>query len=115
MNLKSYEQGDVVVIEIDGRLDAEHAEALRNEFLRQITNHRLFVLDLAKMDYLDSTGLGAVVFCLKSSKEYGGSLMLANLCPKPRMIFEITRAYKLFEIFDSLEAAIEASKSAGQK
>ncbi len=108
MEIKSYERDGVVIIEVNGRLDAEHAEALRTEFLQQITSHRKFVLDLAGMDYLDSTGLGAVVFCLKSSNEYGGCLKLANLGSKPRMIFTITRAYKIFDIYDDLDSAVNA-------
>ncbi len=111
MKVTHYEEDGVVVISVDGRLDAEHAEALRNEFLGLITSCRRFVLDLAGMDYLDSTGLGAIVFCLKSSNEYGGSLKLANLGSKPRMIFEITRAYKIFDIYDDLAAAIQAVKA----
>ncbi|MEA4861772.1 MAG: STAS domain-containing protein [Victivallaceae bacterium] len=111
MDLKSYERDGVLVIQIDGRLDAEFAETLRSEFLKQIANHRRFVLDLAGMEYLDSTGLGAIVFCLKSSNEYNGKLALANLGSKPRMIFTITRAYKIFDIYDDLDSAIKAVKA----
>lgn len=108
MELKSFERNGAMVIEINGRLDAEYAEALRSEFLKQIGSYRKFVLDLAGMDYLDSTGLGAIVFCLKSSNEYDGKLVLANLGSKPRMIFTITRAYKIFDIYDDLDSAINA-------
>ncbi len=111
MKIGSYEKGPVVVITVAGRLDAEHAELLRNEFLKLVTTHRRFVLDLKEMEYLDSTGLGAIVFCLKSSNEYGGTLKLANLADKARMIFEITRAYRIFDIYDSLDAALEAAEN----
>lgn len=85
-------------------------EDLRNAFLKLFADHRRFVFDLAGMDYLDSTGLGAIVFCLKSCTEFNGTFKLANLTDKPRMIFEITKAYRIFDIYDSLEEAINAAK-----
>ena len=108
MELKTYERDGAEVIEINGRLDAEFAETLRSEFLKLIASHRKFVLDLSGMEYLDSTGLGAIVFCLKSSSEYNGKLVLANLGSKPRMIFTITRASKIFDIYDDLDSALNA-------
>lgn len=108
MEINVYERSGVTVIELSGRLDAEHAEKLRSKFLSLLEKHRNFAVDCTKMEYLDSTGLGAMVFCMKSSNEYGGGLRLANLTPKVQMIFEITRAYRVFDIYDSLDAAISA-------
>lgn len=108
MEINVYDKSKVMVIELSGRLDAEHAETLRSEFLRLLEKYRNFVIDCTKMEYLDSTGLGAMVFCMKSSNEYGGALRLANLTPKVQMIFEITRAYRVFDIYDNLDAAVAA-------
>ncbi len=108
MEISSYEKSGVIVIVPEGRLDAQFAEALRAEFLKHIATHRRFVLDCHGLDYLDSTGLGVMVFCLKSSNEYGGDLKLACVTESARMILEITRAYKIFDIYDTLDAAIEA-------
>ncbi|MDD2403061.1 MAG: STAS domain-containing protein [Victivallaceae bacterium] len=108
MEINAYEESGVKVIELSGRLDAENAEKLRTEFLLFLEKNRNFVINCSNLEYLDSTGLGAMVFCMKSSNEYGGVLRLANLTPKVQMIFEITRAYRVFEIYDSLDAAIAA-------
>ncbi|MDD4180732.1 MAG: STAS domain-containing protein [Victivallaceae bacterium] len=108
MEINVYEKSGVMVIELSGRLDAEHAEKLRTEFLKLLEKYRNFAVDCTKMEYLDSTGLGAMVFCMKSSNEYGGALRLANLTPKVQMIFEITRAYRVFDIYDNLDAAVAA-------
>ena len=110
MVISGYEKNGVAVVEIKGRLAAESVEDLRNAFLKLFADHRRFVFDLAGMDYLDSTGLGAIVFCLKSCTEFNGTFKLANLTDKPRMIFEITKAYRIFDIYDSLEEAINAAK-----
>lgn len=103
-------ENGVVILAISGRLTAENVDVLRNSFLDLFSKHRRFVFDLAKMDYLDSTGLGAIVFCRKSCDECKGTLILANLSDKPRMIFEITRANRIFDVYDSVEAAVNAAR-----
>lgn len=108
MEIKSRIEGQVAVVEISGRLSAENVDVLRNEFMELFNNHRCFVFDLDKMEYLDSTGLGAIVFCLKTCKEFGGTLKIANLKDKPRIIFEITKAHRIFDIYDNLDMAIAA-------
>ena len=65
-----------------------------------------FVFDRSRCDFVDSTGLGTIVACLKSASQGGGDIHIANLQSKPRMVFDITRAHKIFHIFDDLEAAI---------
>lgn len=108
MEIKSYEHADVTVIDISGRLDAEHAEGLKAEFRKLAQPEPKVVFNLKGLEYLDSTGLGAIVYCLKNCNERGGKLKLANLGEKPRMIFEITRAYRIFDIYDDLDLAIAA-------
>lgn len=108
MDITSRDESGVMVMSIGGRLDAEHAELLKNEFRKLLSPGTRMVMDLEKLDYLDSTGLGALVFCLKNCNERGGKLKLASLGEKPRMIFEITRAYRIFDIYDDLGQAIAA-------
>lgn len=108
MEIKSYEDNGVIVMSIAGRLDAENAETLKTEFKKKLQSETKIVFDLRDLEYLDSTGLGAIVFCLKNCNESHGKLKLANLGEPPRMIFEVTRAYRLFDIYDSLEQAISA-------
>lgn len=62
------------------------------------------------MDYIDSTGLGVVVRFFKEFTAQGGKFALASLQPKPKLVFEITRAYKIFDIFDSADLAAESFK-----
>lgn len=110
MELKCYDKDGVTVIEIHGRLSAENVEVLRERFLELFTKQRYFVFDLANMENLDSTGLGTIVFCLKSCTEFDGTLKLAHLSQKARLIFDITKAYRVFDIYDNLDEAIKAAK-----
>ncbi|MDF7797928.1 STAS domain-containing protein [Pontiellaceae bacterium B1224] len=65
-----------------------------------------YVINLESVDFMDSAGLGTLIAVLKRISERGGDMKIANLQKKPRMVFEITRAYKVFEIYESVEDAI---------
>ena len=108
MRIVAREEDEVVIFELIGRLDFEHAELVKREFQRQLGTTGKCIFDLARMEYLDCAGLGALVFCLKRSNELGGALKLIRLSGSPRQLFELTRAYKLFEIYDAPETALAA-------
>jgi anti-sigma B factor antagonist len=64
---------------------------------------------LGEVDLMDSAGLGALMAVLKRVSEEGSDMCIARLQKKPRMVFELTRAYKVFEIYDDVEEALSAS------
>ena len=105
----NYEQtGKIGIIGIIGRLDASNEKELKEIFRPYLTETVNFVLDCTQLEFVDSTGLGAIISILKSSTEMNGDIYIANLQEKPMMLFEITRAYKIFEIFDDVVTAAAA-------
>jgi len=106
MEISNFENDGIEIIQIKGHLSAENAETLRSKFLELFANQRKFVFDLSEMENLDSTGLGTLVFCT----EFNGTLKLANLAPRAKMIFEITKAFRIFDIYDELDEAIRAAR-----
>lgn len=110
MKLKSYKKNDIVVIEISGRLNAVNVHLLQNKFQEFCPEENSFVFNLAPLEYLDSTGLGGVVACLKTAADNNGDVKIACLQNKTKMVFEITRAYKIFDIFEDVDTALAAFK-----
>lgn len=101
----------VGVVKISMALTAATVDSFRDQFLQWQESERgikNYVVDLAAVDFMDSAGLGTLIAALKRIAERGGDLKVANLQKKPRMVFEITRAYKVFEIYDSVEDALWA-------
>ncbi len=99
------------VVRLHGPLTAASADAFRDRFIRWLEDAavvRHIVIDLAAAEFLDSAGLGALVALLKRVTERGGDLKLAGMPKKVRMIFEITRAHRIFEIFETVEEALES-------
>ena len=108
MIINSEIKDGVNVLVLKGRLDASSASELKNKYVELGTDHPNYVFDLSEVDFMDSTGLGSIVSCLKSAVENDGNVKIAALQPKPRMVFEITRAYKIFDIFDDVDSAVES-------
>jgi anti-sigma B factor antagonist len=106
MQVNFRQDNSVGIIEVEGRLDAYNAPELRAKYDSVADKAVNFVFDMAKCEFIDSTGLGTIVACLKSASQGGGDIHIANLQSKPRMVFDITRAHKIFHIFDDIDAAV---------
>ena len=66
------------------------------------------VLDLSSVEFADSTFLGAIVSGLKKVTLVKGDIKILGLQPPVRAMFELTRLYKVFEIFDNKDDAIKS-------
>lgn len=94
-----------VKVEISGRLVASCSEELRDAVAREIDSCPNVLCDLSQMTHIDSSGLGTLVHILQLCKTKGGICRLACLQPHPRIVFDITKVFRVFEIFDTIEAA----------
>jgi len=99
----------VDVLRLEGRLDASSANDLKEKVNILAQEKRLsFVIDMAAIDFIDSSGLGSLVSSLRSVNKLGGDIKIASLKDAVRSIFELTRLHRIFEIFDDPEAAVKS-------
>lgn len=102
-------QNDVVVVTVIGELDVATAPRLRQAIAAVTADgHRRVVVDLAGVDFLDSTGLGVLLGAVKRTRSSGGGLALARAVPQVARVFEITRLVEILPLHDSVEAAVTA-------
>ena len=95
------------VLAVKGEVDVYTAPRLREKLVELVSQDKLQVIvDLEGVDFLDSTGLGVLVGGLKRLRSHDGDLGL--VCSQPRVlkVFEITGLTKVFEIHNSLDAAV---------
>ena len=105
----SKEQG-IAVVQVSHALTAATVDTFREQlsgWQAAEADVKDYVMDLGQVDFMDSAGLGTLIAVLKRITERGGDMKIAGLQQKPRMVFEITRAYKVFEIYDTVAEALE--------
>jgi anti-sigma B factor antagonist len=102
LSLETREANDHVIIEVSGEIDVYTAPKLRECITGLVDEgHRKLVVDLEKVEFMDSTGLGVLVGGLKRVRTHEGSLEL--VCTQERLlkIFRITGLGKVFAIYGS--------------
>ena len=105
--LTTEHQQNVVIARVtEKRVDASKAPAFTSEMSTIIEGGaNRIVLDLSAVDFIDSSGLGAVVSCLKRLGPTG-SLAIAGAHDAVRRLFTLTRMDKVFRLHDNVEAAV---------
>lgn len=108
MELNFRTQEEVGIIGVVGRLDAANTWEFQSKFIEYLTRTNRFVLDLEELESLDSAGLSEIVSCLKAASEVGGDIKIVGLQQQPRILFETTRADRIFDMYDEVDSAIDS-------
>jgi anti-sigma B factor antagonist len=107
LNLSTREVDGVTVVTVGGEIDVYTAPKLRDKITELVAagSYRMLI-DMERVEFLDSTGLGVLVGGLKKVRAHDGSLEL--ICGQERLlkIFRITGLSKVFVIHDSTEGAL---------
>ena len=109
LSLETRHEGGQTIIEVGGEIDVYTAPKLRDKITELVGNGEYnLVIDMEKVDFLDSTGLGVLVGGLKKVRAHDGSLQL--VCNQERLlkIFRITGLAKVFVIHESADQALAA-------
>jgi len=109
MQITERQINDIQILELAGRFDT----ATANSVLQHIDSATAqppakVVVNLEKVSFVDSTGLSTLVQGTKQSRMQNGDLYICGLQQPVRIIFELTRLDKFFEIFPAEEDAITA-------
>ncbi len=99
----------VRVLKLSGGFTRANQATVR-QWLEEVTSKppAYIVINLNEVDLVDSSALATLVYGLKRSRQFNGDVRLCDLQQSIRMIFELTRMDKVFEIFLSEEDAIQA-------
>jgi anti-sigma B factor antagonist len=109
MELSRRTEGDVLVAKAcDQRVDARLATEFKQQLLDLIaTGHPRIALDLSDVDFIDSSGLGAIVAALKSLAGQG-DLVIVGAKPAVANLFKLTRMDKVFRMYSAEAEALAA-------
>jgi anti-sigma B factor antagonist len=95
------------VVQLEGEIDLhvspEVSKALRTAVAKK---PKVLVVDLAKVTYLDSSGLAVLIEGMQKVQEYGGKFALASVQESVKHILDIARLDQVFQIFPDVDSAM---------
>src|ERR1700720_1850885 len=108
--MESRPVGDVLVIQCHGRIVAGNEVLTLHSFVGDfVEKYGDVVLQLDHVEFVDSSGLGAMVRLMQGARSKGGDLKLSGVSPKLLKTLELTKLLSQFETYDSVEEAITAA------
>ena len=97
--------GRLLTVSVDGRFTASSAPYIKEQILSGMADGDSVLFDLKGMDHIDSSGLGTLVQILQKAKHGGGNVVRAGIRPEPKIIFDITKVSRVFDIVPELSDA----------
>jgi anti-sigma B factor antagonist len=109
MNLMTEKIGNVTVVVLPGeQLDASNAKEFKRDVAPLLEGQGKVVFDLAELRFVDSSGLGAFLSSLTQLNASGGDLKLCGMTRPVRVLFELVRMHKIFDIRVTKDEAIRS-------
>ncbi|HEV3214431.1 MAG TPA: STAS domain-containing protein [Vicinamibacterales bacterium] len=113
MEIAERNAGKITVLDLSGKITLGEGDVLLKDKLHSLLNQgrKDVLLNLARVQYVDSAGLGAIVSAYTTMTRDGGSLKLANVTKKLGDLLSITKLLTVFETFDSEDEALRSYKN----
>lgn len=112
MTITTEQVDGVIVAHLDQEtLDASNAREFKTEIAALLAPGAKLIFDLSSLKFVDSSGLGALLSCLRQLNSSGGALKLFAMIKPVRALFELVRMHRVFEIFNTREEAIRSCET----
>jgi len=110
LKIETREVSHVTILDIQGRIIlGDEIGELRSSVRNLITQgKKKIILNLADVDYIDSSGVGELVGCYTTVRNAGGELKLLNLTKKVHDVLYVTKLYTVFDIRDDEFTAVKS-------
>jgi anti-sigma B factor antagonist len=108
LHATSRDSGAVTVVELSGRIALGEGSALLRKTIRNLLSEQRtsILLNLADVNYIDSSGIGELVSAYTSVKNHGGELKLLHLTKKVHDLLQITRLFTVFDVYSDERTAL---------
>ncbi|TGL19073.1 MULTISPECIES: STAS domain-containing protein [Leptospira] len=112
MELKLNTTGKIKTIEIAGKFDIESTEEFESIFNKLIeSSPNLVSIEMSRLDYIDSSGIGSLIKSLNSLKNKKGKLLLVGMKPMIQNVFKLAKLDMFFEIMSSNDFHLKYSNT----
>jgi anti-sigma B factor antagonist len=96
-----------IVLLHEDSLDASNVADFKRELAPTIEDSLKIILDLSMVKFVDSSGLGGILSCLRQISGRGGVLVLCSMSKPVRVLFELVRMHRVFDIVNSRDEALK--------
>ena len=102
--------GDVILVDVSGRITLGEGNVMLREIVRELADkgNKRIVLNLAGVNYIDSSGMGELVKTHTTIRNNGGELKLASLSKRVHDLLQMTRLSSVFDIHKDENSAIQS-------
>lgn len=108
MITKTENRSEVIIVGLSGILEVSLQQTLKDKLIQIAREQNDLVLDFSEVSFIDSSCLGALVSLAKTLREQKGDIKLVRLTEDVQSIFQITRLDRIFEIFETVDSAVES-------
>ena len=97
----------IAIVELPGDiLDASNVKEFKRDITSIIEHENKVIFDMHHLQFVDSSGLGSILSCLRSLNAKGGDLKLCSMSKSVRVLFELVRMHRIFDIYNTREEAL---------
>ena len=98
--------GGMAVVKLQGKLNMVSARSFRDSVVEAVAaGHVRLAIDLSGVDFIDSSGLGALISVLKTTRQAGGDLRIASPNEQVRLVLQLTNMDRLLSAYDDAKSA----------
>ena len=110
LEITTREFGRVVVVDVVGNLTTSDGRTQLRDHIHVLsgTGHKRFLVNLAGVDYVDSSGMGELVRCFSTVRQRGGEMKLVQVNKRVADLLQMTRLNTLFDIYSEERVALGA-------
>ncbi len=112
MSIKTELKGDVTILHVKGKLmggnETDECHLKVKDFIAE--GHKNIVVDLSKVAWVNSRGLGMLMTCFTSLKNANGNFKIAGATKKTKSLLMLTKLLTIFDCYDKLDEAVASFK-----
>ncbi|MCP4346970.1 MAG: STAS domain-containing protein [Desulfobacterales bacterium] len=114
MEFNTEKIGDITVVTpLANDIDVSNADDFKTGIFPILEGNSKIIFDMNQVEFLDSSGCGALLSCLRQMNKSGGSLRLCSVQKAVRTLLEIVRMHQIIQIFNTVEEAVSSLQTSG--
>jgi anti-sigma B factor antagonist len=108
MELKIRKSGESYIIDVNGEMDLYNSYKLKELVMKMLEKKvTRFIINLENVDYIDSSGIGALIYICSTIKKMGLKLVITNIHGSVKKVIELTKLMGYFPITQTIEEALK--------